>query len=424
MVILQKRSKHDSCEFDFEDILGRSLVALVIIAVLYALFLLIGGLSLAEDRSEHKTQNEHAAIFNQLPAEERKQLAPMLSYTLDDDNKIPVKDEEGLTFKELALGMGLLAFVILYVISAFLVLYSYCESKRKRYFLADFPREPISLVVILLTLPLLPVYLISGIRMLIWAIRGHKEEQEEVKKAAIEEIHYEQPYRPLDGKQANKAQSLYVRYVTHDRVAGYNYSRDSLTKHIDELKEELERNSELVRRGRRDLAEARNQLEKLQLESEDENLARAKREWEQIRQMRGVSSLSTSKTRGKKLNRLLIGVRVRVPYKGELYDFGDYRIEIEGTDFRAVRTRSGIKANATSSSSDYNESGGFCFGDRRYQIRDYVRAGRLLEAITLMIDSLHSVNSEWAEEEIPHCFRKVRQIEKAKAKILAQEVAK
>lgn len=35
-----------------------------------------------------------------------------------------------------------------------------------------------------------------------------------------------------------------------------------------------------------------------------------------------------------------------------------------------------------------------------------------------MVDCLHSVNSEEAEEMIPYCFRKVSTVEKAKCRLL------
>ena len=252
-------------------------------------------------------------------------------------------------------------------------------------------------------------------------------------RAAIEDIRYEKTHKPLSGPMAQRAKGLYIQYITTDRIASHDAERDSIAARIEQLKAENTEYRNGFQRTRKELTEAQQALENLRLESTTENALRAEQEWEQIRQMRGVYSLSTQKagpgkgkrdSKGRKLQKLLIGVRVRVEYDGELYDFGDYRIEIEGTNFRAIRTRSGVRMNATDRSPDYNESGGFCFGSRRYEIAEYIQKGRLLEAITLMIDSLHSVNSEEVEAAIPKCFRRVKTIEKAKRRLLRKKEEK
>ncbi len=417
---MQRRGKY-SHDIDYGDILAGPAIVAIVIGVIYLLFLLIFGVEMSDLNTANQLQNEHAAIFNELPAETRDQLLPMLKYDIDEGNTIPLKEvNSDYSFGDFALELGLLALATAYLISSGFAMYGYCHEKRHCFFLIDAPRNFLGLIIILLTLPFFPVYLVSGVRMMIWSSRRNREENKAVEEVALEEIRFETEHKPLTGPKASKAKNLYIRYVTRDRVASYNYSRNSLTERINALRGELNRYADAIRIKRRELATAEKELADTHLEGENENVARAEREWEQIRQMRGVYSLGVSKTRGKNISKLTIGVRVRVDYKDELYDFGDYRIEINGTDFNAVRTRSGIRRNATSSYPNYNESGGFCFGSRKYEIANFIKAGRLLEAITLMIDSLHSVNSSADEAEIPQCFRKVKHIESAKLRLKKQ----
>ena len=60
----------------------------------------------------------------------------------------------------------------------------------------------------------------------------------------------------------------------------------------------------------------------------------------------------------------------------------------------------------------------FCFGDSLSTISDYLRDGRYVEAITLMIECMHSTNNDYDAAQIPNCFRKISTVEKAERKIL------
>ena len=87
------------------------------------------------------------------------------------------------------------------------------------------------------------------------------------------------------------------------------------------------------------------------------------------------------------------------------------------SDFSCKRLRSGKRLDAASNAPDYNESSGFCFGRRRSLIQEYVEEAQYLEALTLMIDSLHSVNDPDVEREIPNCFRKAKEFKRAKRRL-------
>ena len=155
------------------------------------------------------------------------------------------------------------------------------------------------------------------------------------------------------------------------------------------------------------------------MKTRDEIERRAEEEWNAIREMRGVMGLSVKKERGEKSKKLMIYVRVQVPYDGELYDFGDYQIRLLGNSSRCICVRSGIRKDATSRAPAYSSGVGdsFCFGSRRDEIDSYMWRGRYVEAITLMIDCLHSVNGADVEAKIPYCFRKVSRVKRAKARI-------
>ncbi len=211
----------------------------------------------------------------------------------------------------------------------------------------------------------------------------------------------------------------YIHYVVSGRERARQARIAEINASIFDVEVELKRRANGIRedqqRKSRLLAE-RKQLENAETSKQAHD--RALREWATIREMRGVASLRAEK------RCLAIKVDVRVPYDGELYDFGDYLIKLYPNDFSCKRLRSGKRLDATSNAPDYNESSGFCFGERRSLIQKYVEKAQYLEALTLMIDSLHSVNGPDVERKIPNCFRKAKELERAKRRLKKKLVNK
>ncbi|MDO4611924.1 MAG: hypothetical protein Q4B29_00455 [Candidatus Saccharibacteria bacterium] len=298
-----------------------------------------------------------------------------------------------------------------WVIYGFVILLAYDEHKRDYYFFIDLPRSPQGFLIGLSTLPMFPVYIISGIRLGIWHLMRHREEIEAAKESLKKQEKIDRQINSESRKLRRRARETYIKYVTRTRISGIESRRRYLTGLVKDQEKDLHTLGERLREMQRNLAENRKELAGLQIETEAESRKRARKEWDQIRDMRGVIGVSVDGD-----DRLVLKVRVHVEYKKELYDFGDYVVKIgQGESFYATEIRSGRLKNPTSARPYYMERSGFCFGSRKSEIQMYLRNGQLIEAITLIIDSLHSANPS-DEDGIPECFRKVSLIENLKRK--------
>lgn len=403
-----------------DDIFGATLATLIIIAVVAVVASLFGWLIYASNQDADRNYNEAVAEFNTHSEAERAIIAPYFSYTLPEgETSFELKEVDETPYWThvlhlLPYGIGLT--VIILSAATFI---AYWHEKSRRYRLADLPFRTIYGWLLFFAMFVgWPILLVSRIGMILKIVPERRREKRAVEEAAKKMLDQPAPSPELVGRRNQKAEAAYVAYVVRGRVKAHQDILKDLNARKASIEDKIRSYGQYLRDSQRQRGEIQAELAAAEkLEPEEATKERAKREWEAIRQMRGVSSVSTQKTRGKQPNALIIQVDVRVPYKNNLYDFGDYRISIMGDRYQCTRVRSGIRSDASSSAPDYNESGGFCFGSRRYEISEYVQKGRYLEAITLMIDSLHSVNDSYAEEMIPYCFRKVATIEQAKQRL-------
>lgn len=399
-------------------VLGTMGVVIIVLAII-TFFVWTSHNSTAKTNSEF---NVYAEAFNELSAEERKVIEPFMdsSYRdeiIEESGLLPIKESDlvGLiAYSKRHLSLLIRLTLIIYSIVVF---FYYLSRKSNYYHFADIPlKKPYCLFLFISMFVVWPIFLIGRIHMFIKSHPMAKAEKEDFNKQALKEAQRElilKAIKPrIKGPANQKAEIAYAHYVVSGRERARQARIAEINASIFDVEMELKRRANGIRedqqRKSRLLAE-RKQLENAETSKQAHD--RALKEWATIREMRGVASLRAEK------RCLAIKVDVRVPYDGELYDFGDYLIKLYPNDFSCKRLRSGKRLDATSNAPDYNESSGFCFGERRSLIQKYVEKAQYLEALTLMIDSLHSVNGPDVERKIPNCFRKAKEFERAKRRL-------
>ena len=409
----------------YDDIKARYIFPKVLTAVVCAALLILFFIWLYcdvhnSDIDENEVYNQYANAYNELSAEERTVVRQFMSHEdmIDEETGLlPLADCSKAYVRDYVYRYRYIIIDLLLIVYSVAVFAMYIKIKEKHYYFADLPlKNPYCLFLLLSIFLFWPFFIYGRIKIYLQSRPAMSAEKqaiyEQAKRALLEEA------KPKIGEIANvRAEKAYVDYILRGREA----SRASLINDVDEKLEQINRSLRYFANEVREYQKQKSALmaEKKRLEHSfeptDQCRERARREWSVIREMRGVTGLYVEKMGKRKC--LVIKVDVRVPYKGELYDFGDYKIKLYPDSFKCERTRSGVRIDATSKRPDYNESSGFCFGNRRSLINEYIKNARYLEALTLMIDSLHSVNGVDVEQEIPCCFRKVKAFERAKRRL-------
>lgn len=426
---------------DLKDVL---FMPITIVVMSTLCLLLVTGLTAALDDPEATAEAHNATVakFNALSLTERQaifEFGPDLN--LDEDFEISEETylmetvEPGMTVGEFYASYWQLIVRIFVIGYSALTFFSYWKEKRSYYYLSDLPLSTIYGWVLFISMfvawPFLALNWIHAnlFSRLAAELREKRRERRERNRAEHQKVRElgAEPVEELTMEQrfSVSARKAYVQYVKHgakqaqaDRLQNATKQVEASRKRLDELGQDLQKAQcefgEAIKSAQRELGKNKAELNKIQQAelTDTATTTRALSEWESLTKMRGVTSIKVTRS-GKKTTGLSVLVKVRVPYQGEFYDFGDYTIWLSGSEYRCTRTRSGVKLNATSNAPNYNETRGFCFGDRKYLIGEYMQNGRFLEAIDLMIEALHSVNSSDAEAEIPNCFRKVKVIERA-----------
>jgi len=405
------------------------LETMVVVIIVLAVFTFLAWIFHNDTARTNSEFNVYAEAFNELSAEERKVVEPFMDSSYQDEiieesGLLPIKESDlvGLiVYSKRHLSLLIKLTLIAYSIAVFVY---YLSKKDNCYHFADIPlKKPYCLFLFISMFVVWPIFLIGRVHMFIKSHPKAKAEKKDLNKQALKEAQRElllEATKPrIKGLASRKAEIAYTHYI----VSGRERTRKARIAEIDasiaNVEQELKWRASSIRedqqRKSRLLAE-RKQLENA--ETSEQAYDRALREWTTIREMRGVTSLRAEK------HCLAIKVDVRVPYDGELYDFGDYLIKLYPNDYSCKRLRSGKRLDATSNAPNYNESSGFCFGRRRSLIQEYIEKAQYLEALTVMIDSLHSVNGPDVEREIPNCFRKAKEFERAKRRLKKKLVDK
>lgn len=425
MFYLERRPKsyYRDIRFDyFEDnVFVATITAIAFCAILFSLILA----AIHGDSKSVPAKNETAQEFNALSLSERQLIAKWSDIELDEGTFLMKINDDPLTVKEAWLPLLLVAVGIVLCFFSGSVAYGYCTEKNSDYFLADLPLGiGYGWFLFFALFTIWPFMLISAIRMWFYFCPHRKAEKAEVGKQAEAELTEEQIYALAQSPQMRNysvARKAYISYRVSGQVQAQQKLIEAAEEKVDELKQTIRDYGKKIQQSQRELGEAKAELDSLSTTkiSAQTTKAKAKDEWKVLTEMRGVAKLTAHKGRGKRPDKICILVKVRVPYRNNIYDFGDYQITLCGHSYECNRVRSGIRIDQTSTRPSYNESSGFCFGSRKSTIIEYLEQGKTIEAVTLMVDCLHSVN-EGDESYIPDCFRKVATVERAKRRLQRQ----
>lgn len=409
---------------------------ILIIVIAFFTILIVHG-DAASDYENQQRHNARVEEFNSLPRYKRVVLTEWHEYEVDEDY-LQALEPKPSPFTERCRKILPYAIVITLIILSLATFWGYAEEKSRRYFFADYPWEgALSIIAFLLMWVCWPTLLVSYIRMRHWekeqSAEKARREAEEAERAAEEaathlnalnetegENNTEEKeedddehitYEDLSADHTNFAPdscAQFIAYCQRDDQYKYEMHLQRISNDIEKYKRNLRNYGDEIRELQGKLKTAQLELEKLKRggppQPQDENVLIT--DWEAIKAMRGVTAIYYDDQE----DELRINVVVRVPYNGEVYDFGDHTIIISYNKLRCIRERSGVREDWHNSGyPDYyhGNSGEFCFGSRHRRIEEYLEKHRLREAIILAIDCLHSVNDENDAKYIPDCFRRI-----------------
>lgn len=392
-----------------------ALVALVIGVIMvwfvYALCYFYPNLCIEDKIATTQERNRNIEKFNQLSDEARsivKELYPELEWQ-EDENVLELEAPPKPSYADkvaanpsrehlMLLLRALVAFLL------FVFLYYWMKTD---YYLADFPLDThYGKLLLVLCLPLgWPFICVSLVQMR--RRFGKRPKPTVATNQTTETRHTEEKSAPapVETKVNVSNEEDYIKIRTtfftkvqeraiRDVAESINITKDDLKTYGDKI-QTLQKHLGQLTAKQKYLDEAKKAHPTLDRQT-------ALDELEQIRKMRGVTEIIPCPEK----SRIDIIVKIRVPYQGSIYDFGDYKIRLWHDNCNTVRLRCGVKEDATSTAPYYHDGSEFCFGNRRNEIIRYSKEGRIIEALTLMIDCMHSVN-EGDQQDIPHCFKRV-----------------
>lgn len=439
--IRQKGSSYSDISAD--DVFATALVVVLIIVVVGAIILGLWALATVDNNKSAAKHNERAAEFNAKSLEDRQTIAEWTeSDDIDPESYLMVEKEATEVFLLAEIhGRENVGRVLPIYIGAILMILSLCVfvrylyEKNCNYYICSLPYDKAYGWILFFCMFVgWPVMLVSFVRMRVeqteFYREQHKKRQEareqrriaeakekaEVKRLAEDELAEaaRRLTRPAFPERAHRA---LVAYITTGQPKAYRARLRDAKQRTETAKEQLQKAGETVREAQRKLGNARAELEQMEkTHAEHHGRKAAEAEWEAIKNARGVSKIVYNRRR----NRLEVTIKVRVPYEGDLYDFGDYVLYIDGSSTCTCREiRSGVKLTHDNTSPHYHLSGKrFCFGSSLSTIERFLADGRYAEAVTLVVECLHSVNDEWDAKRIPGCFRRVSVVEQTKRNIL------
>jgi len=425
-----------SSDINSFDVFAIPTLVLVVAVLLALLFTGVDVSDTMTDNDAALVHNERAEAFNQKPLEERRLIAEWIEdENIDAESYLMMKEEiKPLTFwariSEKDPGAIPLMAVCFLALLSFVVFMCYWIKKDKVYYLCSLPyNKPYGWVLFFCMFVGWPFLLASFICMCVGNTEHFRKKRElakrektAVRKMAEEELIAEA--RALTRPQfPEKAHRAFVKYAMIGQAEAHALRVKAAKSGVMRAQGNLQKAGESVRVAQQELGKARANLEQLEsAQSSQFSRECAEAEWVAIKEARGVSSIKYNQRK----KRLEVLIKVRVPYAGELYDFGDYLLVLDGgRRFNCKQVRSGVKSDHLSLAPLYHADGDFfCFGNSSSTIKDYLCQGRYAEAITLVVECMHSVNNDDTERQIPYCFRKVSTVEKAKRKIQLSEKLK
>lgn len=438
------REPGDHCsDISADDVFALPFAILVIIAILAAIVVGLWALCTAGSNKTIAAQNVLAVEFNAKPLDERKIIAEWIgdedidpeTYLMAEKQPEPlfllvqIHGLEGLKRIWPVYLLGILAGL------SFATFVAYWHEKYREFYLCSLPFGRVYGWVLFFCMFMgWPFLLGSFICMRVQRSEFYNEqsakrqearrkwrelarkEKAVVKKLAEQEL-TEAARAMTRPRYPELAHQALVNYIMHGQAKAYAARVEEAETEVEVAQDELQKAGESVQTAQRKLGDARAKLKQAEATCLTKmSRERAEADWIAIKEARGVSSIKYNRRK----KRLEIIIKVRVPYEGELYDFGDYRLLIDGSkkcDCKEIR--SGVKLNHSSTVPHYHVGANrFCFGSSLSTIEDYLGCGRYVEAITLIVECMHSVNGDYDAKYIPDCFRKVSVVEKAKRGIL------
>lgn len=283
---------------------------------------------------------------------------------------------------------------------------SFCyvrETFGRREYLADLRWSNSSTIAFaVLTLPLLPAFAVSRVRM---ACNAERDEAEARTRAEKKKAKEQSPEFESDHDGALKAYRLARNAAIAENI---ERRKAELTEEIEDLTTEGTELSGRMRdiQQRRTVARVGlSELEKLVIDPlgnvDDEQIAV---EFNRLIAFKGVKYVRPYDKDG-----LRMLVEARIEHEGVLYDLGDWDLYITRTNVQATILRSSVRDGwdvSTHPSYRYHR-GDFCFGDHMRELRDHAIRGQILEAVSAAVKCLNSV-SEGDEDKIPEAFEPVK----------------
>lgn len=413
-VTKRKRPPNDYFDIAPSDVIPKPMLFAVIIVAIISLMIWTGYFVRDSVESVNET-NRKIAEFNALPEEMRELVFDLTTSTVagwkDKNEHIMANKDQPVT---LSSSINYELWVLFALIPLFLlfVFIRYWVEKIESYYLADFPLgTAYGWILMILCLPFgWPFLLVSRIIMNRQLReedqQAHEENvvpcalQDDMENALSDTISIIMPDEISD-----ETRNQYVDFRTDLAIKGRDDCLRGLRSSIADLEASIQSHGNKIQKKQKKLGEQRArlaQLEQTARETESMDRQTALGELQTILTMRGVKNITMHPDK----RQLDILVQIRVPYNGALYDFGDYLVSFWYKRFQAIETHSGVRRDVISTAPLYHSGNSFCFGDRSPEIREYVDDNRIVEALTLMIDCMHTVNPH-DREYIPQCFKAI-----------------
>ncbi len=287
------------------------------------------------------------------------------------------------------------------------------ECSRRHEYLADFKvRRPSQLLFILLTPQLWLFYAISGVRMKYFHRPPEPyvprprpprvEEVVEIIRATVEKKTFDED---RDG-----ALETYSKIRNDGLYKGVERRKSELADSLASFKSQAAELSKAMRTTQRNRTKAKTELDELEARNISPetvlDAATIQEEFNRLLAYDGVRKIRPIK------NGLLLLVEARLTYKGNVYDLGDWELKVQTThNVEAKEFRRGVRPGWDGGYPAYRlGADGFCFGYRVHEMNEHARKGQFLEAVSLAVQSLCSVN-EVHLDRIPDAFKKIQEVE-------------
>lgn len=350
----RKKGYYDDigAECIYPDVLAVGIIMFIICAVIVGLTALL----CYSEKANIQAHNTKAQAVNALPHESREIIKEYYDAEGFDEETLLIKEKDppGYQLKDIIWIEVIVSLAGIVIIMSIATFYCYCRQKRSYYRICDLPFDKLYGWLLFLSMFVCwPIIFASWLGSFPEIQKLRERERTTVKEVAQQEINEEMLYaRQQAVRFPKKAERGYINYRVKGRLVACQEYKKTVTNQIAEAKGQLRRLGEGVSDQQKKIGKLQAELQSLEKMDLSEPATRrnAKAEFEAIKVMRGVSSI---KYVGKDLEIL---VKVRVPYKKQLYDFGDYVIRLSGDSFSCKRKRSGVKLDATSNMPTNNDN--------------------------------------------------------------------